>query len=56
MPNRDGTGRLGRGKNCDEVAQSDRMGRGQGRGFGRLVKEWFGRGLGFRHRRGQNNG
>lgn len=42
MPNRDGTGRLGRGNNCDEEAQADRVrdnedkrtrqGRGQRRG------------------------
>lgn len=27
MPRRDGTGRLGRGKDCDEKAKADRMGR-----------------------------
>lgn len=36
MPNRDGTGRLGRGRNCDARARADRAGRdgraGQGRG------------------------
>lgn len=32
MPNRDGTGRKGRGKNCDRRAKSDRSGRGRGRG------------------------
>ena len=61
MPLGDKTGRLGRGKNCDEVAQSDRMGqgrgvrrqpprdgRGQGQGQG---LGWFrGRGLGRRRR------
>lgn len=44
MPRGDGTGRLGRGKDCDEKAKADRMsgqrrpprdGRGEGRG-------WFG--------------
>lgn len=35
MPNRDGTGRLGLGKNCDETAKStSRGGRGRGRGRG----------------------
>ena len=34
MPNRDGTGRLGRGRNCDKTAKSDRSGRGKGRGSG----------------------
>ncbi len=50
MPFGDGTGRLGRGRNCDTVAQSDRMGggfvRGQGRGFGRGVGQGSGRGRG----------
>lgn len=35
MPNRDGTGRLGRGKNCNSVAKADRSGRGRGRRKGR---------------------
>ena len=42
MPNRDGTGRLGRGRNCNSTARGDRAGRGngfgqagRGRGFGR---------------------
>ena len=46
MPNRDGTGRLGLGKNCDEVAKASSRGgrgRGMGRGFGR------GRGRGRRN-------
>lgn len=30
MPDRDGTGRLGRGKNCNSTARSDRV-RGRGR-------------------------
>ena len=47
MPFGDGTGRLGRGKNCDDKATADRMGGRRnrpvgGRGFGR------GRGLGRR--------
>ena len=59
MPLGDKTGRLGRGKDCDEVAQSDRMGRGrglrrpgagrgQGRGLGR--QPTGGRGLGRRRK------
>ena len=36
MPNRDGTGRLGRGKNCNSVAKADRRGRGK-RGRGRML-------------------
>lgn len=52
-PYGDGTGRLGRGKDCDEKAKADRIGgrnppqdgRGEGRG-------WFGgRGQGRRGRR-----
>lgn len=31
MPNRDKTGRLGKGKDCDETATKDRMGGGRGR-------------------------
>ena len=42
MPGGDGTGRLGRGKNCDDIAIGDRAGRGRGR---------RGRGLGLRRRR-----
>lgn len=52
MPNRDGTGRLGRGKNCNSTAKADRAGRGGGRrGRGRrgrgkrfsdLAKRFFG--------------
>ena len=49
MPAGDGTGRLGRGKNCDLVAKSDRMGRGKGLGRGR------GLGLGKRLGRGNKN-
>ena len=44
MPARDGTGRLGRGKNCNTTARSDRMGRG------RVVDELVGR-RGRRRRR-----
>jgi len=32
MPNRDGSGRLGRGKGCNSTARADRTGRGTGRG------------------------
>jgi len=32
MPNRDGTGRLGRGQNCNATAKADMAGRGRGRG------------------------
>lgn len=32
MPGGDGTGRLGRGKNCNSAAKADRVGRGRGRG------------------------
>ena len=38
MPRKDGTGRLGLGKNCDETAKSSSrggFGRGRGRGLGR---------------------
>ena len=35
MPNRDGTGRLGRGNNCNMIAKADRAGRGRGKGRGR---------------------
>ena len=46
MPNRDGTGRLGRGKNCNTTARSDRAGRG------RVVDTLIGRmGRGRRRRR-----
>ena len=41
MPARDGTGRLGRGKNCNARAKADRAGGRGGRGRG-------GRGLGRR--------
>jgi len=47
MPNRDGTGRLGRGKNCNARAKADRAGRGRGRRR-RLL------GLARRLRRGRN--
>lgn len=49
MPFGDGTGRLGRGRNCDAVAVSDRAGGGfgRGRGFGR----GFARGAGYGFRR-----
>ena len=49
MPNQDRTGRLGRGRNCDDVAISDRAGGGfgRGRGFGRGA----GRGSGYGFRR-----
>jgi len=53
MPGNDGTGRLGRGKNCDETAKSDRAGgrgqrpmdgrgrpMGRGRGGGRGRGRW----------------
>lgn len=32
MPNRDGTGRLGRGKGCNAIARADRSGRSKGYG------------------------
>lgn len=32
MPNKDGTGRLGRGKGCNATAIADRAGRGRGIG------------------------
>lgn len=35
MPNKDGTGRLGRGKGCNSTAKGDRAGRGRGQGRGR---------------------
>ena len=47
MPAGDRTGRLGRGKDCDETAKADRMGGrgrpmdGRGRGLG---QQGFGRG------------
>ena len=48
MPRGDGTGRLGRGKDCDKTAKADRMGRrpnrpmdGRGQGLGQRN---FGRG------------
>ena len=55
MPFGDKTGRLGRGKDCDETARADRMGgrrrppegQEEGRGFG----QGFGRGRGFGRRR-----
>ncbi|MBT3582435.1 DUF5320 domain-containing protein [Candidatus Woesearchaeota archaeon] len=50
MPNQDGTGRLGRGRNCDDVAISDRTGGGFGRGRG------LGRGLGRGSARGAGYG
>jgi len=43
MPARDGTGRLGRGKNCDATAKADRVGRGQGKGRGLGRGRRFGR-------------
>lgn len=50
MPNRDGTGRLG--KNCDATASSRRgLGRGAGRGMGRGCGRGMGKGLGRRSRR-----
>jgi len=36
MPNKDGRGRLGRGKNCDSVAVSDRIRGRRNGGNGRL--------------------
>ena len=52
MPNKDKTGRLGRGKNCDLVAKSDRMGRGKGLGRGGGLGRGLGRGN--RNRGGRN--
>jgi len=46
MPNRDGTGRLGRGLNCDTTARADRAGGSRGRGQG-------GKGRGLGRRRGR---
>ena len=50
MPRKDGTGRLGKGKDCNERAKTDRMsgqqnrqqnsGRGDGRGRGRRQNRW----------------
>ena len=49
MPNRDRTGRLGRGKNCNATARADRMG-----GRGRRPRRRPGRGLANRRgRRGR---
>ena len=45
MPNEDGTGRLGKGKDCDEKAKADRVG-GAGRGRGRGRGRGNGRGAG----------
>lgn len=58
MPLGDKTGRLGRGKDCDEVAQADRMGQGRrqlprnkrGQGRGLEQQPVGGRGLGRRRR------
>lgn len=40
MPRRDGTGRLGKGKNCNAAARADRIGRGSGSGRGRNRRRW----------------
>jgi hypothetical protein len=51
MPNRDRTGRLGLGKNCDATAKaSSRGGAGRGRGMGRGRGRGMSRGLGRKSR------
>ena len=47
MPGKDRTGRLGRGKNCDEKAKADRMG---GRSRRPINENNRGRGRGQRRR------
>ena len=46
MPNRDGTGRLGKGKNCNAKEKADRAGRGgrgKGKGFMSITKKLLGK-------------
>ena len=45
MANKDGSGRLSKGKNCDVKAKADRIGSGKGQG------KRIGRGRGLRSRR-----
>jgi len=52
MPFGDGTGRLGRGKNCDEKAVADRMG-GRRLGQGQRPRDGRGQGLGLGQGRGR---
>ena len=49
MPNRDGTGRLGRGYKCDAVARGDKSS-GSSRGRGGRGRGGRGKGLGRRRR------